>query len=111
MRFSKDTVAAFGPRRITRRTKPFSKTISLARAVTTARNGVPNQLSMAIQEMILSLHRQGWSKRKIARELGLHRNTVRRCVISATAQIRQEVNTGSDEPQAAHLFDGLIFRA
>ncbi len=78
-----------------------------------------NQLSMAIQETILSLHRQGWSKRRIARELGLHRDTVRRCVNSAAAQIRPEVTTGfsaafdskqatpdkattgSDEPQVA----------
>lgn len=36
-----------------------------------------NQLSMAEHETILTLYRQGWSKRKIARELGLHRDTVR----------------------------------
>ena len=53
-----------------------------------------NQLSMAIQETILSLHKQGWSKRRIARELGLHRDTVRRCVKAAAAQIRPEVTTG-----------------
>ena len=33
---------------------------------------------MAQQETVLTLLGQGWSKRKIARELGLHRDTVRR---------------------------------
>jgi transposase len=37
-----------------------------------------NQLSMAQQETVLTLLGQGWSRRKIARELGLHRDTVRR---------------------------------
>jgi len=37
-----------------------------------------NQLSMAQRETILTLLGQNWSGRKIARELGLHRDTVRR---------------------------------
>ena len=37
-----------------------------------------NQLSMAQRETVLALLGQGWSRRKIARELGLHRETVRR---------------------------------
>ena len=37
-----------------------------------------NELSMADQESIGALLRQGWSKRRIARELKLHRDTVRR---------------------------------
>ena len=52
-----------------------------------------NQLSMAEQATILSLHQQGWSKRRIARELGLHRDTVRRCV-SGSVQNRPQVTTG-----------------
>lgn len=37
-----------------------------------------NELSMADRETIVALLRQGWSKRRIARELKLHRDTVRR---------------------------------
>lgn len=62
-----------------------------------------NQLSMAEQATIISLHKQGWSKRRIALELGLHRDTVRRC-ISRSVQNRPQVTTGfsaaSDSKQA-----------
>jgi hypothetical protein len=37
-----------------------------------------NQLKVNQQETILTLHGQGWSKRRIARELGVDRLTVRR---------------------------------
>jgi transposase len=37
-----------------------------------------NHLKMAERENIVALHRQGWSKRRIARELGVDRGTVRR---------------------------------
>ena len=37
-----------------------------------------NELNMAERESIAALLRQGWSKRRIAKELGLHRDTVRR---------------------------------
>ena len=37
-----------------------------------------NELSMAERETIAALLKQGWSKRRIARELYLHRDTVRR---------------------------------
>ena len=36
-----------------------------------------NALSVQIQQAILVLHAQGRSLRRIARELGVHRNTVR----------------------------------
>ncbi len=39
-----------------------------------------NVLQVNHQEAIRSLQQKGWSKRRIARELGLHRNTVSRCV-------------------------------
>jgi IS30 family transposase len=37
-----------------------------------------NQLNMATIDTILTLHRQRWSIRRIARTLGIHRDTVAR---------------------------------
>ena len=37
-----------------------------------------NQLKMATIDTILTLHQQHWSVRRIARTLGLHRDTVAR---------------------------------
>ena len=37
-----------------------------------------NRLKMAIVTSILTLHKRGWSQRRIARELGVSRTTVRR---------------------------------
>jgi transposase len=39
-----------------------------------------NQLKMALVQSILTLHGHGWSRRRIARELGIHRETVGRYV-------------------------------
>lgn len=39
-----------------------------------------NQLKMALVESIITLHGHGWSRRRIARELGVHRETVARYV-------------------------------
>ena len=39
-----------------------------------------NQLKMALVHSILTLHEHGWSRRRIARELGIHRETVGRYV-------------------------------
>ena len=44
-----------------------------------------NQLTMDLVFSILTLHRQGWSARRIARELGVHRETVARHVRLAGA--------------------------
>jgi transposase len=37
-----------------------------------------NRLKMALEQSIHTLHRQGWSQRRIARELGINRETVAR---------------------------------
>jgi len=42
-----------------------------------------NQLSMAQREMILTLIGQGWSQRRISRELGVHRDTIARYIAQA----------------------------
>src|SRR5271156_1677454 len=42
-----------------------------------------NQLKMAKIDAILHLHEQKWSKRRIARELGVHRDTVARVIRTA----------------------------
>src|SRR5260370_33821607 len=39
---------------------------------------MPNLLKVAMIETILSLHQRGWSQRRIARELGIDRETVAR---------------------------------
>ena len=39
-----------------------------------------NQLKMALVQSIITLHGHGWSRRRIARELGIHRETVGRYV-------------------------------
>lgn len=45
-----------------------------------------NQLGMAEQQSILVLVRRGWSRRRIARELGVHRETVSRYVKLASGE-------------------------
>jgi DNA-binding transcriptional MocR family regulator len=52
-----------------------------------------NQLKMAIVESIITLYERGWSKRQIARELGLNRETVAR-------HLRQAVES---KPASAHF--------
>ncbi len=42
-----------------------------------------NRLKVASVHAILTLHQQGWSNRRIARELGLDRSTVRRYICGA----------------------------
>ena len=48
-----------------------------------------NHLEMAHVETILSLHGRGWSQRRIARELGIDRETVaRHLALTVTSPIR-----------------------
>lgn len=57
-----------------------------------------NQLKVNQQQTIVALFEQGWSKRKIARELGLDRLTVRRYLVAAGAKSPTDPRTGSDDP-------------
>jgi Homeodomain-like domain len=55
-----------------------------------------NQLKVKEQQAIIALYEQGWSKRKIARELGLDRLTARRYI--AAAGLKSSTSqTGSGE--------------
>jgi transposase len=54
-----------------------------------------NQLKVNQQQTIVALHAQGWSKRRIARELGLDRLTVRRYLVAAGSKSPANPRTGS----------------
>ena len=54
-----------------------------------------NVLKLSLQETIRSLHQKGWGQRRISRELGVHRKTVRlyleagpKCTTDSTAGSR-----------------------
>jgi transposase len=55
-----------------------------------------NQLKVNQQQTIIALFDQGWSKRRIARELGMDRLTVRRYLAAAQAKSPTNPRTGSD---------------
>jgi transposase len=54
-----------------------------------------NQLKVNQQQTIISLYEQGWSKRRIARELGVDRVTVRRYLAGAEPKSPTNPQTGS----------------
>lgn len=62
-----------------------------------------NQLKVAMQQRIKALHELGWSFRKIACELGIHRETVARYVHLAGAEDPKpaKVTPGSGPPEAS----------
>jgi transposase len=59
-----------------------------------------NELKVTQQQTIVALHKQGWSKRKIARELGVDRQTVRRYLAVAEAKSPADPHTGSEPPSS-----------
>lgn len=61
-----------------------------------------NELSMAERERIAALLKQGWPKRRIARELHLHRDTVRRYARELAVQAEQPAGqlAAADSKQA-----------
>ena len=62
-----------------------------------------NQLKMAMIGSILTLRQRGWSCRRIARELGVHRETVSRYLRLAAAQNRPNPPAGSESNPAIAL--------
>ena len=60
-----------------------------------------NQLEMAKRQAILALHRRGWSQRRIAREVGVSRDTVAR-YIGLSGSNQATAPTGSEPPEPAN---------
>ena len=70
-----------------------------------------NQLKMAKVNDIVGLHKKGWSQRKIAQTLGVHRETVAKYLAATTesaaaptgpeAQNRPQAPPGSESPKPA----------
>jgi transposase len=54
-----------------------------------------NELKVTQQQTIVALHERGWSKRKIARELGVDRQTVRRYLAASGSKSPTNPQTGS----------------
>jgi DNA-binding transcriptional regulator LsrR (DeoR family) len=65
-----------------------------------------NYLKMGQQETILSLHQQGWSKRKIARELGVDRGAVRRILRECHRTHEATVSENSKPPTPCEVLTG-----
>ena len=63
-----------------------------------------NQLKMATVETIWTLKERGWSQRRIARELGINRETVARYLNSQPPDSKPATNapTGSLDPKPAN---------
>jgi len=53
-----------------------------------------NQLKMALIEALLSLHRRGWSQRRIASELNVDRETVARWRATSARRPRRQNQPG-----------------
>ena len=62
-----------------------------------------NRVKVAIASSILVLRQQGWSFRKIAQTLGIHRETVSRYVRLHEAKSKPATNPppGADQPRPA----------
>ena len=66
-----------------------------------------NQLKMAQQQAVIALAQRGWSYRRIARELGVHRETVARYVrLAADDTAFSERGTRVDISKPANLIAG-----
>lgn len=68
-----------------------------------------NQLKVNLQQSIVTLHRQGWSKRRIARELQVDRVTVRKYLkAAAKSPAPQTGSVGVEEPKITHPQAGSV---
>lgn len=65
-----------------------------------------NRLKMAQVEMILALIEQGWSRRRIARELDVHRDTVARYAMQARQQAQAPPSPAAADSKPAILHTG-----
>jgi hypothetical protein len=63
--------------------------------------GMSNVLTVSVQATIYSLHERGWSRRRIARELGIDRETVGRYLLLAKPAISTPGVEGTGEPKPA----------
>lgn len=68
---------------------------------------MPNLLTVAMVETILSLHQRGWSQRRIAHELGIDRETVARYLKRNAADSKPAIaplgsNTVEADPKPAN---------
>src|SRR4029077_13206952 len=63
--------------------------------------GMSNVLTVSLQATIYSLHDRGWSRRRIARELGIDRETVGRYLLLAKPAISTTGVEGTDEAKPA----------
>ena len=57
-----------------------------------------NHTDVSVGNAILTLHEQGWSNRRIAKELGIHRDTVARHVRLAESEPATNPPLGNDSP-------------
>src|SRR3984893_1690449 len=63
--------------------------------------GMSNVLTVSLQATIYSLHDRGWSRRRIARELGIDRETVGRYLLLAKPVISTAGAEGTGEAKPA----------
>jgi len=67
-----------------------------------------NYLKMVDCEAIVALHRQGWSKRRIAKELGVDRSAVRRVLRGVVAVSQEAAVASSKPPTPAEVLTGVL---
>jgi transposase len=70
-----------------------------------------NLLKMALVDSIVTLHSHGWSRRRIARELGIHRETVGRYVDLATNDPKPASNAPAGSGPATNALSGAASNA